>query len=64
MALEHACLFEQTFRPYERYWFLPMRTHLGWYVKDIHGARHLRTRLVHTNSPQEVEALLREYHVV
>jgi nifR3 family TIM-barrel protein len=61
MALEHACLFEQTFRPYKHYWFLPMRKHLGWYVKDVHGAARLRTRLVQTNSPQEVEVLLREH---
>ncbi|RIK38408.1 MAG: hypothetical protein DCC55_21155 [Chloroflexi bacterium] len=61
MALEHARLFERSFRPYGRYWFAPMRKHLGWYVKDLYGARHLRGRLVQTDSPQDVEELFRAH---
>lgn len=64
MALEHARLFERSFRPYGRYWFAPMRKHLGWYVKDLYGARHLRGRLVQTDSPQAVAALFRAYGVL
>ena len=64
IALEHVQLYHQTFSRYERYWFHPMRKHLGWYVKDLHGARHVRGRLVQTNSPQEAEALLREFGMV
>jgi tRNA-dihydrouridine synthase B len=64
IALEHVRLYHQTFSRYERYWFHPMRKHLGWYVKDLHSARHVRGRLVQTNSPQDAEALLREYGMV
>jgi nifR3 family TIM-barrel protein len=58
IALEHAQLYHQTFSPYPRYWFAPMRKHLGWYIKEIPHARQLRARLMQVKSPQEVEALL------
>lgn len=64
IALEHARLYECTFRPYKRYFFQPMRKHLGWYVKDIYGAARLRTQLVQTDSAQEVELLLREHRAI
>jgi tRNA-dihydrouridine synthase B len=64
IALEHARLYEQTFRPYERYFFLPMRKHLGWYVKDVYGAAYLRTLLVQSNSTEEVEAVLSAHNVI
>jgi tRNA-dihydrouridine synthase len=60
MALEHARLYEKTFCRYERYRFLPMRKHLGWYVKNIRGASRLRAGLVETNSVCEVMMRLRE----
>jgi tRNA-dihydrouridine synthase B len=61
IALEHAYLYEQTFRTYAHYRFLPMRKHLAWYIRDVRGANHLRASLVQTHSPQEAEALLRQH---
>jgi tRNA-dihydrouridine synthase len=58
IALEHAQLYHQTFSPHPRYWFAPMRKHLGWYVKEIPHARQLRARLMQVKSPGEVEAIL------
>ncbi len=60
IALEHAHLYEQTFRPLARYWFLPMRKHLGWYIKEVRGARPLRSQLMQVTSAQEVEILLQQ----
>ncbi len=60
MAIEHAYLYEQTFGHLPSYRFLPMRKHLGWYVKDIFGARQLRAKLVQTHSASEAEGLLRD----
>ena len=61
IALEHAYLYEQTFRTYAHYRFLPMRKHLAWYIRDVRGANHLRASLVQTRSPQEAEALLLQH---
>ena len=61
IALEHAYLYEATFRTYDHYRFLPMRKHLAWYIRDVRGANHLRASLVQTRSPQEAEALLRQH---
>ncbi len=41
-----------------RYSFFPMRKHLGWYMKDFHGAKALRSQLVHTYSAEEVKKIL------
>jgi nifR3 family TIM-barrel protein len=60
IALEHAHLYEHTFRPLERYWFLPMRKHLGWYIKEVRGARPLRNQLMQVTNAQEVETLLQQ----
>ncbi len=64
MAVEHAYLYEQTFGELPTYRFLPMRKHLGWYVKNIFGARQLRAKLVQTNSASEAETLLREQGIL
>ncbi len=64
LAIEHAHLYEQTFGQLPSYRFLPMRKHLGWYVKDIFGARQLRAKLVQTNSASEAEQLLREQGIL
>ena len=61
IALEHSYLFEETFQQYEKYRFLPMRKHLTWYIRGIPGASHLRKKLVHTDSPQEVLAIMQEH---
>jgi nifR3 family TIM-barrel protein len=64
IAVEHARLYEETFQPQPRFWFLPMRKHLGWYIRDIRGARHLRTQLLQTNNAHDVEQLLRQHGVL
>ncbi|MBV7327011.1 tRNA-dihydrouridine synthase [Chloroflexi bacterium TSY] len=62
IALEHACLYEETFRGYERYHFPPMRKHLGWYARSVPSAKGLRTNLTKTSSAEEVRAVLEEYY--
>lgn len=57
IALEHAHLYDATFRPHKHYRFFTMRKHLGWYVKDISGANYMRASLMQVNSVQEVESL-------
>ncbi len=64
IALEHTQVYEQTFHSDERYHFLPMRKHLGWYVHDIPNASQIRIQLMSTNSSQEVEHVLQEYHLL
>jgi tRNA-dihydrouridine synthase len=61
IAIEHAQLFEQTFQHQDRYTFLPMRKHLGWYVREVPNASQIRVELFKTNTSQEVEAVLREH---
>jgi len=61
IALEHAHLYEETFYAETRYHFLPMRKHLGWYIKSVPGARKLRQRMHQTSSAREVEELLTEF---
>lgn len=61
LALEHAYLYEATFRDHKRYRFIPMRKHLNWYVRGVHSAAHIRNALMRTTSPAEAEAVLRPY---
>jgi tRNA-dihydrouridine synthase len=61
IAVEHAKLFEKTYANRERYSFLPMRKHLGWYIKAIPQASEIRQKIYQTNNSQEVVALLSEY---
>lgn len=58
IALEHARFYEQTYRHHERYWFIPMRKHLGWYIKEIRGASHLRNSLMQVSSATEAITLI------
>jgi len=58
IAVEHAQLYEATYSQNERYNFLPMRKHLGWYVRDIPNASQLRQQIYQSNSSQEFEELL------
>jgi tRNA-dihydrouridine synthase B len=60
IALEHARFYEQTYRHHQRYWFIPMRKHLGWYIKEIRGASHLRASLMQVNSATEAITLIRQ----
>lgn len=61
IAREHARLYEQSFAPLGRYSFLPMRKHLGWYVRAVPGASHLRRTLLQTSSLAEAIDLIDGY---
>jgi tRNA-dihydrouridine synthase len=61
IALEHARLYEESFAHLDRYYFLPMRKHLGWYVRHLPGASHLRRTLTQTSSLDEAVAIIDQY---
>lgn len=54
-ALMHSKIFEEIFPEAP---FFIMRKHLGWYCKGFDGAKELRSKLMLSNSAQEVEVLL------
>ena len=58
IAIEHARVYEEIFG---KDWFLPMRKHLAWYAKGFEGVGELRSKLVRTESADEVEKLIKEY---
>lgn len=58
VAVEHAQLFEETYKDIERYAFLPMRKHLGWYVRGVPSASEIRVQLFQSNSAAEVQTIL------
>jgi len=64
IALEHTRLYEQTYGKTEKYHFLPMRKHLGWYVKDIPNASQIRIELFRTESSDGVKAIFDKYHLL
>lgn len=64
IALEHARLFEQTYSQREKYAFLPMRKHLGWYIKAIPQAAEIRQKLFRTDNVEQVAAVFAEYSLV
>jgi tRNA-dihydrouridine synthase len=61
IAIEHAHLYEATFGHRSRYYFLPMRKHLSWYVRGLPSASHLRRELVHVESLAQATAILQHY---
>ncbi|MCC6455057.1 MAG: tRNA-dihydrouridine synthase [Caldilineaceae bacterium] len=61
IALEHARLYEESFSHLNGYRFLPMRKHLGWYVRHLPGASHLRRTLTQTSSLDESVATIEQY---
>ncbi len=61
IAQDHARLYEQSFAHLDRYNFLPMRKHLGWYVRHLPGASHLRRTLTQTSSLNEAVAVIDHY---
>lgn len=61
IALEHAKVFEKTFASGGKYNFLPMRKHLGWYIKGINDAKEMRSELIKCNNSQEVKNILEKY---
>lgn len=64
IALEHAYLFEKVYSHDERYNFLPMRKHLGWYVKGIPNAAEIRKQLFASQSAAAVEKIFLEQGLV
>lgn len=64
IALEHCKLYEKTYRDRERYSFLPMRKHLGWYVKAIPNATEIRVAVFKSENSQEVESIFKHYGLV
>lgn len=64
VALEHAQIYEQTYMNAEKYSFLPMRKHLGWYIKGLANAKEIRMKLVRTNNSQEVENIFKQYGLI
>ncbi|HOZ03415.1 MAG TPA: tRNA-dihydrouridine synthase [Candidatus Woesebacteria bacterium] len=64
IALEHAQVFEKTFAHRSNYNFLPMRKHLGWYIRSLPKAKEIRLELVKTNSAAEVEKVLTQYQLI
>lgn len=64
IALEHCREFEKVYGNDEIYNFLPMRKHLGWYVRAVPNATEIRVKLFQTNNSQEVEQVLRDYSLI
>lgn len=55
-AVAHTLYYEKL---YGNGYFLPMRKHLGWYVKDIRNASEVRQRLFQANSSSEVKRIFK-----
>jgi len=64
IALEHAQLYEQTYKSSDHFTFLPMRKNLGWYTKGFPQAGEVRRELFQTNSAAEVEEIFRKYQLL
>ena len=64
VAIEHSLLFEKTFKNKENYRFLPMRKHLGWYIKGVAKAAKIRKELMQTKNAEEVKKILKNYQLV
>lgn len=64
IALEHSLLFEKTFQHDEKYNFMPMRKHLGWYVKGFESAKEVRVKLFQANSAADVQSIFMEYNLL
>lgn len=64
IALEHSHLFEDAFRTQEKYNFLPMRKHLGWYIRGVPNATQIRIELFQANSASEVEEILARHNLL
>jgi tRNA-dihydrouridine synthase B len=64
IALDHARLFEATYQHDPMYNFLPMRKHLGWYVKSIPEARQIRIELFQSTNADQVEEIMTRHHLL
>jgi nifR3 family TIM-barrel protein len=61
IAIEHSQLYQDTYSHREKYSFMPMRKHLGWYIKAIPAAAEIRQKLFRTDSVEDVQAVFAEY---
>jgi tRNA-dihydrouridine synthase len=64
IALEHSQLYEKEYSDQERNKFLPMRKHLGWYVKGIDQAKQVRMELFRAESSVDVERIFKKYELI
>lgn len=64
IALEHAQVFEKTFSKKPKYSFLPIRKHLGWYIKSMSNAKEVRLALVRCISSEEVRTVLEQHNLI
>lgn len=64
IAVEHAQLFETVYSSDEKYNFLPMRKHLGWYMNGFPNASEVRVGLFKTNSAHEVQQVLSQNNLL
>jgi tRNA-dihydrouridine synthase B len=63
IALEHAKLFEQIYQNKEKYSFMPMRKHLGWYVRNFPGASEVRVKLFQASSSEDVVEIFKFFNL-
>lgn len=61
IAIEHAQLYENTFSNDPKYNFLPMRKHLGWYVRGVENASQIRVEIYQSNTTQEAVDIFAKY---
>jgi tRNA-dihydrouridine synthase B len=64
IALEHCRLYEKQYADQGKNKFLPMRKHLGWYVKGIDNAKQVRMELFRAESSDEVEEIFKKYKLI
>ena len=64
VTLEHSRYFDNLFKDRENYRFLPMRKHLGWYIRSVDNAAEIRRELMQTESATEVEKILKKYQLL
>lgn len=64
IALEHAYIFENTYADQEKFNFMPMRKHLGWYVKGIPRAAEVRKELFQAESAAETAEIFVKHGLV
>lgn len=64
IALEHCKLYEEQYHDQGKNKFLPMRKHLGWYVKGINNAKQVRMELFRAENTREVEGIFKKYQLI
>jgi tRNA-dihydrouridine synthase B len=64
VALEHCKIYEEVYKDHPKFGFMPMRKHLGWYVKNIENASQIRIELFQSNNSQEVEHILTKHSLL